>query len=94
MTNPTFEAFQASARSTLVTIGVPYEELKLLDAKGPSFDFYADGGVDSLDMLDVVFYIDRDLGVKINFDKLILDEKPVTLQNLYGAIRKDAHLPA
>lgn len=95
MTRPTIEAFQKSAREALTRVCDQDEPaFAALDELGPEFDFKDDGGIDSLDILDVVFYIDKDLGVKIFLESMILDDKPITLQNLYDAIREDATTPA
>lgn len=94
MRRPTLEEFTTSARKALVLIEIVEEELAVFDAKGPAFDFHRDGGVDSLDMLDVVFYIDHDLDIKIGLEKLIHSEEPITVQNLYESIRQNAESPA
>jgi acyl carrier protein len=86
MAKPTLEAFTASVRKALAEVDVPEEELTLLDVKGPSFHFYDDGGIDSLDMLDVAFQINRELGTRIQLEKLKHDNEPMTLQNLYDSI--------
>jgi acyl carrier protein len=94
VTKPTPEEFQASARKALATVDVPEKELALLDTKGPSFDLYKDGGVDSLDMLDFAHYVDLDLDIKLGLDELLHSDKPVTLQNLYDSIKQDTNTPA
>ncbi len=94
MPRPTLDAFIASARKALVNIEIVEGELAVFDAKGASFNFYSDGMVDSLDMLDVVFYIDQELGVKLAIEKLMHGEEPMTVQNLYDSIRQAAEAPA
>ncbi len=91
MAKPTFEVFQASARKALLRADGSAD---LLVQKGPSFHFYDDGLVDSLDMLDIAFYIDQDIKVKIDLESLIHGEVDMTLQNLYDSIRTVHQPPA
>lgn len=87
MSKPTLEAFQASARRALEKIELKEDGLSKLDQKGPSFDFQDDGGVDSLDMLDVNFYVETDLDIHIDLDSFLKGEEPETLQRLYNSIK-------
>ena len=94
MPKPTFEAFTVALRKALAQVDVPDKELNLLDAKGASFDIFEDGGVDSLDMLDVTFYIDKDLDIKLGLEKFLMDEGPKTVQALYDSTKQEADSPA
>ena len=89
MTKPTLEVFAKATREALANVDVPQAELQLLDAKGPPFNLYDDGGVDSLDMLDIAFYIEKDLGIKLEIERLMHGDDPMTLQNLFNAIRQN-----
>lgn len=95
MATPAFEAFKKSARNSLAKACCDdRQSLASFDKLGSSFDFYDDGGIDSLDMLDVSFFIEQDLHIKLEVEKLMNDEEPMTLQNLYHSIRQDSNSPA
>lgn len=91
------ETFILSARKALAEIveGEGSAEIfEAFDRKRSQFHFYDDGGLDSLDMLDICFYIERDLKLKLQFEKMVHDNVPMTLRSLYDSVRKDAKTPA
>ncbi|GEM_PF-5922533 len=95
MTVPTFKLFAASARSAVAKVtDHDVSVLGNFDRLGPSFHFKDDGGIDSLDMLDVYFYIDKDLGIQLEGEKFMRSGDPMTLDNLYKYIHQDASTPA
>lgn len=93
---PTFEAFSASARSAIAEIeGLDEQKVCAeFDRQGASFNFYSDGGLDSLAMLGIALYIEHELSVQIKIELISRREKPMTLENLYGAIQSDSSASA
>lgn len=97
MAIPAFEAFTASARKALAEVIEPEASaviLRRFDRMGAQFHFYDDGGLDSLDMLDVCFYIERDLKLKLEFEKMVHNNVSMTVENLYNSIVQRAVSPA
>lgn len=97
MATPTIKEFTASARRALAEV-VETEDLEkvceIFDRKGVGFDFYSDGEIDSLDMLDLVFHIDHDLKIKVGLGELQKTNAPMNIRNLYNSIRKVTETPA
>lgn len=87
--NPNPETFNQAVRAALSEIMCCEKDDPLLaafDAEGQLFNFY-NHGVDSLNMLDITFSIDKKLGIKTDIESLINEDKPMILKNLYDSIR-------
>ena len=85
------EDFSKAAKAALVDImcsAVDDEVSRIFDAKGASFDFYIDGGADSLDILDIGFSIEKSLGIKLGLRSMVERKIPMTLENLYNSVQK------
>jgi acyl carrier protein len=88
---PDFETFSASVLKPTEAMIEPEDAetvSRIFRSKGADFDFYDDGSLDSLDMLDVAFAVEKDLGIKLSLEELLDSRKPMTLGNLYGSIRQ------
>lgn len=89
MATPTLKEFTASARKALAQV-LDGEDLEgvyaTFDPKGVGFDFYSDGGLDSLDMLDITFYIAQELRIKVGLEQLLKTNAPMNIRNLYNSI--------
>lgn len=97
MATVTFKAFSDSTRKALgqvIETEGSAEIFEAFDRKGRQFHFYDDGGLDSLDMLDVCFYIERDLKLKLEFEKMVHNNVSMTVENLYNSIVQRAVSPA
>ncbi len=93
MRQANFDAFREAARLALketLDFDDDSPEIKAFDAKGGSFNFSDNGGADSLDMLDIVFSINKQLNIKIDIDAMVKDKKELTLENLYGSVPQPA----
>lgn len=85
MTKPTFEQFQLVAirvvQETVVDEDLPDIGTAIM-SEGEKFDF-ADHGIDSLDVLDIVYAIDKEMGVKIGLEQAMFESPYLTLGTLY-----------
>jgi acyl carrier protein len=90
---PDFEEFRTAARLALketMDLDDNSPEIQAFDKKGKKFNFYVDGGVDSLDMLDIAFSVDKQLRIKTNFDAMVKEDEAITLGNLFASVRQQA----
>ena len=81
---PPFDVFLTSiARATKDIVGDEYPDIdNVMFAEGRDFNI-PDHGIDSLDMLDIAFAVDKELGVRINIEEVVMEGKPATLGLLY-----------
>ncbi|MBI2612671.1 hypothetical protein HYW59_02570 [Candidatus Kaiserbacteria bacterium] len=89
---PPFDEFHESAMRAVENVmggddGYDPQIIDLMKDQGRDFDFPS-SGIDSLDMLDIVFAVDRELGVRVGVEEALLNSPPkVTVGLLYDHTR-------